>query len=58
MFLIFVNGLPNVFEALELLIADDVEMVARRARAISIQRPRITIWDWSGKWDLPTNPAK
>ncbi len=36
LFLLFVNDLPDILEALTLLFADDVEMVTRRTQNMNL----------------------
>ncbi len=57
-FLLFVNGLPDVLEALTLLLADDIKMVTRRSQSMNLHSSLTAAWDWSQKWDLPINPTK
>ncbi len=57
-FLLFGNNLPDAFEALTLLFADDLRMVTLRTQNINLHSPLIAEWDWSQKWDLLINPTK
>ncbi len=54
LFLLFVNDLPDFFEALTLLSAcqngDSVDP--------KHEHSQFSYWDWSKKWDLPINPTK
>ncbi len=52
LFLLFVNDLPNVLEALALLFADDVKTVTRRTQNMNLHNSLIAAWD------LSINPAK
>ncbi len=54
MFLLFVNDL----QALTLLFAGDVKLVAPRTQNMNLHSSLIAVWDWSQKWDLQINPAK
>ncbi len=56
--LLFMNDLPDILEALTLLFADDVKMVTPQTQNINPHSSLIAAWDWSQKWDLPTNPTK
>ncbi len=58
LFLLFVNDLPNILEALVLLFADDVKMVTRRIQNMNLHKSITAEWDWSKKWDLKINPSK
>ncbi len=55
LFLLFVNDLPDVLEALTLLFVDDV---TRRTQNMYLHSSLTAAWDWSKKWDLPINPTK
>ncbi len=57
MFLLFVNGLPDVLETLTLLFADDVKMVTRRSQNMNLHGSLTIVWDWAKKWGLPINPT-
>ncbi len=46
LFLLFVNDLPGVIEALMLLFADYVKMVTRRSQSMILHRSHGTAWDW------------
>ncbi len=52
------NDLADALEALTLLFADDVKMVTPRPQSMKLHTSLIAAWDWSQKWDLPTNPAQ
>ncbi len=52
--LLFVNDL----QALTLLFADDVKLVAPRTQNMNLHSFLMAAWDWSLKWNLPINPAK
>ncbi len=52
LFLLFVNDLPNVLEALALLFPDDVKKVTRRTQNMNLHNSLIAAWD------LSINPAK
>ncbi len=54
LFLLFVNGLPDVLETLTLLFADDVKMVTRRSQNMNLHR---FLTAASKKWDLSINPT-
>ncbi len=54
----FVTERPGALEALTLLFADDVKMLARRTQNISLHSSLITARGWSKKWDLPIHFAK
>ncbi len=58
LFLLFVNDLPDIPEAMTLLFADDVRMVARMTQNMNLYRFLTAACDWSQKWDLPINPTK
>ncbi len=58
LFLLFVNGLPDVLEAVTLLCVDDVKAVTRRSQSMNLHSSLTAAWDWSKKWDLPINPTK
>ncbi len=58
LFLLFVNGLLDVLEALTLLFEDDVKLVSRWTQNMNLHSSLTTALDWSKKWDLPINPAK
>ncbi len=58
LFLLFVNGLPDILEALTLLFADDVKLMTRRTQNMNLHSSLTVALDWSKKWDLPINPAK
>ncbi len=58
LFLLFMNDLPDVLEALPLLFSDDVKMVTRRSQSMDLHSSLTATWDWSKKWDLPINPTK
>ncbi len=57
-FLILVNDLTDVLEALTPLFADDVKVVTRRTQSMNLHSSLTAAWDWSKKWDLPINPTK
>ncbi len=50
-FLIYVNELPGVIEALTLFFADNVKMITRRTQSICLHSSLTAAWDWSKKWD-------
>ncbi len=58
LYLLFVNELPDVLEALTLLFADYVNKVTRRTQSMNVHSSLTAGWDWSKKWDLPINPTK
>ncbi len=58
LFLLFVNGLPDVLEALTLHMEDDVKLVTRRTQNMGLHSSPTATWEWLKKLDLPTNPAK
>ncbi len=58
LFLLSVNDLPDVLEALTLLLADDVKMMTRRSQSMDLHSSLTIAWDWSKKWDLSINPTK
>ncbi len=58
LYLLFVNDLPDVLEALTLLFADDNKMITRRSQSMNLHSSLTAAWDWSKKWDLPINPIK
>ncbi len=58
LFLLFVNGLPDVLEALTLLFADDVKLVSRWTQNMNLHSSLTVALDWWEKWDQPINPAK
>ncbi len=58
LFLLFMNDLADVLDALTLLFTDDVKMVTRRTPTMSRHSSFTSAWDWSKKWDLPINPTK
>ncbi len=58
LFLLFVNDLPTVLEALALLFAADVEMLIQWTQNMNLHSSHIAARDWSQKWDLPINPTK
>ncbi len=53
--LLFVNDLLDVLEAMTLLFADDVKLVAQRTQNLNLHGSRTAAWDWSKKWDLSIN---
>ncbi len=44
-FLVSVNGLADVLEALTLLFADDVKMVTRRSQSMNLHGSLTAEWD-------------
>ncbi len=58
LFLLFVNDLPDAFEALTLLFADDVKIVTRPTQNMNLHSSLTAAWDWLKKWDLPINLSK
>ncbi len=58
LFLLFVNDLLDVLEALTLLFADDDKMVTRRTPNMGHHSFLTATWDWLKKWGLPINPTK
>ncbi len=52
------KDLPDVFETLTLLFADDVKMVTQRPQSMNLHSSLTAAWDWSKGWDLPINPAE
>ncbi len=48
-FPLFVKDLPNSFEALVLLFADDVKMVTARTQNMNLHSSIIAVTDWSQK---------
>ncbi len=48
---------PDALEALTLLFADYVKIV-NWTQNISLHRLFITVWDWSKKWHLLSNPTR
>ncbi len=44
LFLLFVNDLPDVIEALTLLFADDVKMVTRRSHSMNLHSSLTAAW--------------
>ncbi len=45
-FFLFVNDLPDVLEALTLLLVDDIKMATLQTPKNSLQRSPITAWYW------------
>ncbi len=58
LFFLFLNDLPDVLEALTLVFADDVKMVARRTQNMNLHSSLTAAWDWSKKWDQTIILAK
>ncbi len=58
LFLLFVNDLLDILEALALLFADDVKLVTWRSQSMNLHSSLTAAWDWLKKWDLPINPTK
>ncbi len=52
LFLLFVNDLPDVLEAMTLLFAVDVKMVTRRTQNMTLHNSLTAAWDWSKNRDL------
>ncbi len=58
LFLLFVNDLPDVLEALTLHFADDAKLVTRRAQYMHLHSSLTAAWDWLKQLGLPINPFK
>ncbi len=58
MFLLYVNGLPQVPEALTVLFVGDVELGTLSDTAHGSASSLTAAWGWLKKLDLRINPAK
>ena len=61
LFLIFINGLPDVIENVTKLFADDTKIyrtINTVTDSVSIQNDLIKLADWSDKWQLRFNASK
>ncbi len=58
LFLLFVDDLPDVFEALTLLFVVDGETMTRRTQKINVHSSLTAALDWSKEWDRPINLTK
>ncbi len=57
-FLLFVNDLLDVLEALQLLFADDVKLITWRTQSMNLHSSLTAAWDWRKNWGPPINPVK
>ncbi len=57
LFLLFVNGLPDVLEALTLLFADDVKLLTRRTQNMNLHSSLTAAWDYLVEEMGPTDQS-